>query len=117
LEGKRLIASVLAPALAGGVLVVLSPPAHSHPCGYFTEWEEHDSWAHLSIFGFFDVDPFGGKREIAHYGHCTNDGSNVKVHVDTAQGGEELCLQPGDTRLGFTSMHKKISNAYAIGSC
>ncbi len=118
MKSKKVISSILAPVLAGGALVVLSPPAHSHPCGYFTEWEDVSTWARVSVpLINKDVDVLGGKREVAHYGHCTNDGSNIKVHVDTAEGGEELCLQPGDTRLGFTTMSKKISNAYAVGAC
>ncbi|WAP50809.1 DUF6355 family natural product biosynthesis protein [Arthrobacter sp. ATA002] len=51
----------------------------------------------LPIVG--SVDLFGGKREMAHYGHC-GDG-NVRITVNTADGDESLCVQPGDTVWGL----------------
>lgn len=64
-----------------------------------------------------DLSPFSGERRVANYGHCSNDGTNTKIRIETANGPEEACVPPGDHRLGFVNNDKKISNAYSIGRC
>jgi hypothetical protein len=81
-----MLAAILMSAVAG---VVTATPASAVACGYFEE---------------------GGR---AGYNHCTSDGSNVVIHVDTILAQDyEICVGPGETPLGSTNL---VRGAWYVG--
>ncbi|MBM7025963.1 DUF6355 family natural product biosynthesis protein [Clavibacter zhangzhiyongii] len=118
-RGMRLITGTAAAALALTGIAVLhtatAAPASAYVCGYSVENEDYKSlWSvDLPIVG--TVDPFGGTRQVAHYGNCTK--SKQRISVKTASGKKSYCVSPGDTRLGFTQNGSKVSGAVKTGTC
>ncbi|WP_461169912.1 DUF6355 family natural product biosynthesis protein [Arthrobacter sp. Z1-15] len=107
--------ALLATALASASGLIGAGPASAGVCGHYEKTEYYDST--ISLPKPFTWSPFSGERRVAHYTHCTSDGSNVNVRVDTADGPLDLCLPPGESRLGFVNQDKRISYSYAIGGC
>ena len=77
--------------------------------------EDYESgWAFdLPLAGTVDI--FGGQRQVAYYGNCTD--TNVQIRVTTANGNTTHCVAPGETRLGFTQHDSQVSNAVRTGTC
>ncbi|MER1996894.1 MAG: DUF6355 family natural product biosynthesis protein [Arthrobacter sp.] len=117
---RKIIVASTASAFLAATAVSVSAlagagPASAAVCGHYEKTEFYDST--ISLPKPFHWSPFSGERRVAHYTHCTSDGSNVMIRIDTADGPTDLCVQPGETRLGFVNQDKRISYSYAIGGC
>lgn len=109
--GIGALAFTALPLVIGGV-----PSASAITCGYHTQMDDAgDSGIGVALPIVGNVDPFGGKRQQAYWGNCSD--ANEKISVSTAAGTEEACVTPGATLLGQTNNEKKVSGATKIGSC
>ncbi|WP_445818937.1 DUF6355 family natural product biosynthesis protein [Arthrobacter sp. G119Y2] len=58
-----------------------------------------------------------GERRVAHYTHCTSNGSTVKIRVDYTYASEEFCVTAGETELYANPSLGALRYAVAIGGC
>lgn len=116
---KKVLSVLGVGALAAAGLVGVSlanpAPAQAMVCGYSTQIEDYESAFAINLPFIGSVDPFGGQRQVAHYGNCS-DGSE-RISVISADGNSSYCVPPGDTRLGFTQNDRMISSAYKTATC
>jgi hypothetical protein len=108
-------AGALATAGLVGVSLASAAPAQAMVCGYSTQIEDAESAFAINLPIIGAVDPFGGERQVAHYGNCSD--GHVQITVTTSDGNSSYCVPPGDTRLGFTENDRMISNAYMTSTC
>lgn len=108
-------AVAIAAATFTGIQIASPTPASAYVCGYNEQVEEFSSDWSVNLPFFGTIDPFGGERLVGHYGNCSD--TNVKITVKTANGAATKCVEPGDTRLGFTAQAPKVSGATKVGSC
>jgi hypothetical protein len=118
-RGMRFFTGAAAAALALTGLAVLhtatAAPASAYVCGYSVENEDYKSLWSVDLPFVGTVDPFGGTRQVAHYGNCTK--GKQRISVSTGSGKKSYCVKPGDTRLGFTQNGSKVSGAVKTGTC
>lgn len=102
------------------MLLLPITPANAAVCGHYHDWETYEGLVSVQVslgpLGF-DLSPFSGERRVSMYNHCTDDGSNVKLHVNTGDGEKEACVKPGVTRLGYVDRDARVTGAYAVGKC
>ena len=108
-------AATLAGVIGAGLVVAGAAPANAVACGYSEKQEHISSSISITLPIVGTVDPFGGNRMVAHWGNCTK--GNQKIKVNTKRGPKDLCVTPGDTRLGLSRNDQRISGAVAIGKC
>ncbi|WP_423921487.1 hypothetical protein ACPEEZ_00870 [Frigoribacterium sp. 2-23] len=116
-NGVRALAASVATgvAIVGGGALLTAAPASAMVCNYSEEIESYSSDWQVSVPIVGSVDPFGGQRQVAHWGNCSSGKEKVKV---TWKGGSKTyCVPKGDTRLGFTENDKQISGAKKTGTC
>ena len=115
---KLAISAATTGLLSSGLFAVAASQANEAEaavCGYSTQMEDYESGWSMDIPLAGTVDPFGGQRQVAYYGNCTN--SNVQIRVTTANGTTTECVAPGETRLGWTEHGDEVSNAVRTGTC
>lgn len=110
---SALVAAAFSTATVAGT--VHTPEASAATCGYSVHNEDVSSDISVDLPWVGTVDPFGGKREFGYWGNCS--GGNEKIIVHTANGDEEKCVTPGETKLGQTKNEKKVSGATKKGAC
>lgn len=113
----RLSAAVaFASAVAFPVSAVNAPSAAAITCGYHTDTDKiPGSGLEVSLPIFGDKNLFGGKQLTAFWGNCSDH--NQKLAVQSGAGGKDICVTPGDTRLGAVSTGERISGAILVGDC
>ncbi|MGC5049781.1 DUF6355 family natural product biosynthesis protein [Micrococcus porci] len=122
-NGKLNTKNIMAMAAVGAVAVggvsfleiSTADEASALQCGYSTRMEAYTSMWSLDLPIVGTVDPFGGKREVAYYGNCS--GGNESIYVDASNGGFDICVTPGETKLGFTQHDRHVSGAHSTGKC
>lgn len=112
---SSLTVGMLAVGGVAAVEVSQAEPSEAAVCGYSTKMEDYESMFHLDLPVIGEVDPFGGKREVAYYGNCGS--SNQKITVKSQDGNYSLCVTPGETKIGFTQHDRKITGASKAGTC
>ncbi|MGQ3383984.1 DUF6355 family natural product biosynthesis protein [Glutamicibacter sp. TV12E] len=83
-------------------------------CGYSNELRTFDSLTSIGV-KIASVDPFGGAKRVAIYGHCGN--TNVRIQMETGKGLQTVCVSPGSSYLGMVHSGRKVTNAWYIGNC
>lgn len=115
---KKAASIISASALSLGVLTAVSisaaAPAQAMVCGYSQELRTHESLVSIGT-PLGSLDPFGGLKQVAMYGHCGN--SNVRITIQTAKGNKSACVTPGESYLGLVTGGNKVTNAWYTGSC
>lgn len=122
--GIRKIISGIAAVLLGtagvvGIGATGAEPASAATCGYSLINEEtppsNFHWD-LPIIGEIDLGGGGQTVTFGHFGNCSNE--NVQISVTTTDGKKNLCVTPGDTRLGISAeSNGKVQGATQIGAC
>lgn len=123
MDTKKIIsgiaAAVLGTALVVGTGTTGAEPAAAATCGYSLINEKTPpSNFHWDVPIFGEIDLGGGNQTVTvgHFGNCSND--NVKISVQTTGGKKNLCVTPGDTRLGISAeSNGKVQGATKIGAC
>lgn len=117
-RGRRLAVTATLASLLGfiavGLTTVNAPPAKAMVCGYYEELRQHDSLISINT-PLGSLDPFGGLRQVAMYGHCGE--TNIRITVVTDNGNVSTCVTPGESTLGMVTSGRKVSYAYYTGLC
>lgn len=107
-------AGVLTGVGALGMSVYNSAEASASVCGYSQEIRTYNSVLSLSLLNQ-SLDPFGGKKMVAVYGHCGK--TNVRIKTESPNGSRYVCVPPGDSWLGFVNEGGRVTYAYYVGAC
>lgn len=110
---------VVGAASITGLGIATAAPASAVACGYSLVNEQTPpsglNWD-LPIFGELDLGGGNATVTAGHYGNCS--GANEKIVVHTTDGDKELCVTPGDTRLGIsTESNGNVTGATGAGPC